>query len=193
MKLAAVGLFSIVLAAVAGCGMADERDWQRVENDEYEIVATFPTDEPLCAARAGDHAHGFFQGMDLPCQEGEVPPRRNIIVWADHNVADYSHDEAAALFCPDEAKRGVLDVETAPDRGWSVTCSDPYGPGLERITVAFFARERDPGRGFGPDRIDLLYRAHVATDAAHREADLQLFEDLLGRLEFAGTKLSVSR
>ncbi len=163
-------------------------------NDEYAIVAVFPAGSPVCTSDSGGHIHGFHQRLQSDCTKEAPGVRadRAISIWVDYNAAEHSRREAAAFYCPDASARGVIDTTVPPGAGWTVSCRELREDGQEKVVVAFFSREREKDRGFGRDRIEFLYTVRLATDAAHRAADMATFRDFLGRLELAGTKLEVA-
>jgi hypothetical protein len=142
-------------------------------------------------SRSGDHPHGFYQGIDRPCEPGKKTTPRVLSVWADYNAAEYSHAEAAELYCG--AQRAALKVSVPPDRGWVVSCQETIDGGGESLEVAFFAKEPDPELAFGLDQIRFLYSVGLTTDRAHREADIELFREFLAQLELTGTRVAVDR
>lgn len=200
------GAFACVAlwAALAGCTDAGEDDppdpWAHFEraygsshavNDEYRIEAEFPPGRVVCVSDAATHIHGFHQFLEGDCSAGGPPAHNRVMkVWADYNAAEQSRDDAIELVCADKTRRDVLEVTAPAGRGWTASCRERGDDGKEQFIVVFL--HKDEARdGFGPDNIDKTYTMRLYTDAAHREADLEVFATFLGRLKLAGTSLTL--
>jgi hypothetical protein len=160
-------------------------------NHEYAIAAVFPKGSPVCISDSGSHIHGFHQWLESDCtkEAPDVLVDRIISIWADYNAAEYSRERAEQRECKSGQSDAPFKISVPQPKGWTVTCRNLGDDGQIRVTAAFLATE--PDRGFGPDRIHVLYSAGLHTDQTHYQADLSAFKGFLGKARLAGTSLTL--